>query len=690
MAEGRETRSPAGGRGVGAWLDGAGLSLAFLSLLALGLHKIADFDLWWQLATGAWILEHGLPRIDPFSYGFPERRWIELRWLYYLGIHGLSRAFGLNALILAKLCVLFATTLVLLRLLRSPWSFATNAALLALLCLLFPRFGVRPELMSFLWISLVLLCLDRFKRGGSPRWLLAIPPLQVLWNNTHTLGVLGPVLLWSSAVCELAAARAATRFPLLARDPLPIRGARLRWLAGTAAAATLAGLATPYGLAGFLYPITLMRESGGELSLMIAELHSPLYHAGFHFHFASYVLVVALSGASFLLLPERLVLTRLVWWLGFLWVSLLSQRNISLFGIVAVLVAMANLRDRLDAGTGGGGQLPNAARLAVVAAGLALSWSAVTDRFWRWQDLPQSFGFGVLETSVPIHAMAFVHEQGLPRPVMADLASGGYLLWLDGAKSVYFDGRLEVYGVANLVRGIQSQEDGAAFLGLLRQHRIRTAVLRHPPLRNAIAALESRPDWVPVYFDSAFVVYVLRDEETRGRVDALAIDWEHPVRREAAPPAFATPPDWLAGFFPRVPDSSGRAHEGYLLLLVGSLERSREAFAEAVEQRPDDTWSRIHLAILEHALGRREAASRELARIDRSLLESADVLALRAHLARRQGQPEEAFEFLRRAVAAGDRSPARTRELELLARELPDAAAARAALEELAAGPAAP
>jgi hypothetical protein len=456
----------------------------------------------------------------------------------------------------------------------------------------------------------------------------------VLWNNTHTLGVLGPVLLWSSVACELAAARLGGRFPLLAGDPLPIRGRRLRRLAAAALAASLAGFATPYGLAGFLYPLTLVRETGGELSRLIAELHSPLHHAGFHFHFASYVVVGAASAASFLLRPERLVPTRLAWWLGFLLLSLLSQRNISLFGIVAALVAAANLRDWLDTSGGEGRALAAAVRLSVLALGLLLPWSAVTDRFWRWQELPLSFGFGVQEGSVPIRAMAFVHEQGLPTPVMADLASGGYLIWLDGPGSVYFDGRLEVYGDANLSLGIRSQEDGGAFLGLLRQYGIRTAVLRHPMLRNAIAALEASGDWAAVYFDPWFVVYARRGEATGGRADALALDWGHPLRRTATPPAFATPADWLEGVFPRVPDSSEHANVGYLLLLVGSLERSREAFAEAVRLRPDDTWSRLHLGLLEQALGHAEAARAQLGSLDPELLESEDVLALRQHLAR--------------------------------------------------------
>ena len=52
---------------------------------------------------------------------------------------------------------------------------------------------VRPELLSFVALMATLLCLRRFKAGGSSRWIWFLPAMQVLWCNAHTLWVLGPV-----------------------------------------------------------------------------------------------------------------------------------------------------------------------------------------------------------------------------------------------------------------------------------------------------------------------------------------------------------------------------------------------------------------------------------------------------------------------------------------------------------------
>ena len=66
-----------------------GLPLLFFGcLLALAVHRLFGYDLWWQLATGAWIMENGLPSTDPFSYAFPDRPWIEPRWLYCVAVNG--------------------------------------------------------------------------------------------------------------------------------------------------------------------------------------------------------------------------------------------------------------------------------------------------------------------------------------------------------------------------------------------------------------------------------------------------------------------------------------------------------------------------------------------------------------------------------------------------------------------------
>ena len=64
--------------------------------------EIIAVDVWWQLAAGRWIVETGIPTTDPFSYAFPDREWIELRWLYCLGLYKLTQAFGMGAAVVVK------------------------------------------------------------------------------------------------------------------------------------------------------------------------------------------------------------------------------------------------------------------------------------------------------------------------------------------------------------------------------------------------------------------------------------------------------------------------------------------------------------------------------------------------------------------------------------------------------------
>lgn len=627
----------------GALLDGLALALLALSLATLSLHRIVAHDLWWQLAAGAWILEHGLPDSDPFSYAFPNRPWVELRWLYYLGLHALARSFGLNGLIVAKCLLLIFTFGVLAAALWARQRWVTGLGLLIPLCLMVQRFQIRPELMSFLWIALVLLCLERYKQGGGGRWLVALPCFQLLWSNTHTLWILGPALVWSLFACEGLQGRLRRRFRLWGGDPRPIAGARLSRLALAGLAVTAAGLASPYFPETALYPLTLLRQIryGGPTSLIIQELRSPFLDAGLDFFFLSYLAAIYLSAASFWLRVDGLVLTRLVWWGGFLLASLLSARNVALFGLAAGFVTAANLRDWLDEPAPPDRLrrwLPRAARATLLLAGALLPALAVTDAFWRWQHSDQSFGFGVALRRFPIRAMAFVREHDLPTPVLGTMADSGYLLYAGGEKSVFIDGRLEVYGEEILEYATRVTQDGAAFPGLLEQYGIRTAILNIALQQRPIEALEAHPDWVAVYYDDSHVVYAKREGEGRARVDALAIDWSHPLQPAVQLPPFDAPADWLAGVFPRVPDASGLRQRGQLLLSMRSLDAARADFEAAARLRPDEEDNHLLLGIVQHALGEPEAAAASLSRVRAKRLAEPNVRALRRFLAEVAGR----------------------------------------------------
>ena len=60
-----------------AWVIGA----AVLSLV-LTVQPFRDSDVWWHLAIGHYILAHGIPAVEPFSFLHAANPWVGQQWLY--------------------------------------------------------------------------------------------------------------------------------------------------------------------------------------------------------------------------------------------------------------------------------------------------------------------------------------------------------------------------------------------------------------------------------------------------------------------------------------------------------------------------------------------------------------------------------------------------------------------------------
>ena len=155
-------------------LDTSVLFLFPLCILAFAIHKIVASDFWWQLKTGEWVLEHGFPHTDPFSYAWPDRPWIEMRWLYCVTIHSIFKHFGLNFVILAKAGLLLLLFGLLWRLNAQGKKWAVNLGLVCTLALAQHRFMIRPELATFLLLTATLFVSTDIKmeaeRAGSIRF----------------------------------------------------------------------------------------------------------------------------------------------------------------------------------------------------------------------------------------------------------------------------------------------------------------------------------------------------------------------------------------------------------------------------------------------------------------------------------------------------------------------------------------
>lgn len=639
-------------------MDALVLGLLIACGAAFAIHKIVAHDVWWQLGAGEWIVAHGIPSTDPFSFFAIDRPWIEMRWLYCLLAHLLHRGLGLNALILAKTAILLAALFGFLwRMSPGSAIWTRNLAVLACLSIAHLRFQLRPEVITYLCLTILLFGLHRFVSGGDRRWMVAIPLMQVAWTNLHTLFVLGPVVSWLFVIAELVAARS----PLgkWIGPERPLAPARLRSLVVMALASTVACLVNPYFVKGALFPLVLYGEirSGHVFNEWIDEFRPPFAFFGRNDFTVAYPAVIVVSALAMLLNRRHGRPGSALLWAAFLYLSLLAQRNTALFAIVASagllldlagLAARRALRGRLAA------ILPWGARLLCAGFALIMIPALASDFYYVSTDPAKRFGFGVSPRRFPIQALAFVRQQRLPLPVIAGLGDGGYVLFDGGPRSVFVDGRLEVYGGELLGTALELLQTGRRLDEITRRLGVHTIVARHPNESELIRKLEASPRWIPVYFDSRHVVYVSPRSEHLATVERLRVDWKHPVAREVAVPAAVAPPDWLAGLWPKVADDGEATALGGLFLLVGNLSQARESYETALRLNPRNEATRLHLGLIYRAIGKSAEASALLASVGERLQRQRDVLVLGASIAEMAGRPAEAMETYRQRIANGD------------------------------------
>jgi tetratricopeptide (TPR) repeat protein len=628
-----------------------------LCLFALATHKLFAYDIWWQIASGGWIATHGLPDLDPFSYGFPGREWIEPRWLWCLLVYGVFTHLGVNFLIVLKLALLGMALglFVVIGRGRPAWAVATGVTVILITA--YERFTVRPELLSFVALMLVFLVLDRYRHGGSPRWLWVLPVLQLAWCNAHTLWILGPVTLWIVVVAEAIQSR------LLPRGDT-IAGRRLVRLGIVVVVTTLATLVNPYFLKGVLFPFGLFREiSGGHMfSEAIAELRGPLssYFFAADFRTVGYLTAIVVSAATFVPAWKRPSLARLGLWAAYLFLSIEAWRNVSLFGFVAGTVVMLNLGDASKERAGLILQrvVPWTARAVVAVFVLIMIPLVATDRFYRSQLSHKRFGFGLTDKRYPVRALEFVRRAGLPGHVLHTLGDGGYVLFEGGPGSVYADARLEVYGLANLEQAFQVTWSGEALEREADRTGVHVVLIRNDiGYRHLLRHLDRSPGWVPVYYDHLHLVYLRSTEATAALVERHAFEWSDPRPHSIPiPPALAAP-DWLAGLWPRLPDAFADERLGSLFAGVGNYELALTHFEAAHRTDPRDRRTRMFLALFYEAQGRADEATKLLAGVPSGYLQEPSVHVLAGRIDQWANNPALAVTHFRRARELGSPEP---------------------------------
>jgi tetratricopeptide (TPR) repeat protein len=695
----------------------AAVAALFLLILALCTTFLTDTDLYWHLATGDLILRTGhVPRAEPFSFTVLGHRWVDVHWLYQIGLSFLYGLGGTRALELLRSAVILCVFAFLFRRSRRAVSTTTVVVVLLLATLACQeRFLLRPEIVSWALLlavlSLLEKALDAEGRPARARILfIALPALQILWVNVQGLFILEPVCI------ALALLAAIVEFALARNEPAVRHDADrpIDFLLALAAA-SVAALVNPYGAAALRLPFDQFFVHLGGTSLLsrtIAEFQPPL--SGYLVT-PSIVAFVALAAATLLAIVADFPRVRwfdLLVTVATLVVALRARRNIPLFALAAAPVLarhagalLAPARARIERFASFASVSRTRARAwsgvaapALLAAGMLVLISAVvTNRFFMVQPTERWFGSGEIPDYFPDESARFVAAVGIPGNVFHSLSVGGYLIeaWR-GERGVFIDGRNDPYLDDVLPAYLRAVADPSSFEEVARRYQVTAVLWPHQRAlegKTLLSYLAHGHGWVLVHLDPAAAVYLRADllsparlaedpfpagRDRRAHYEDLARLLDErpfhgpPIREIGLAEFFSVSGDtagaeyFYARALGRLPHSAAVLY-GYALALErrGRAQEARAAYARAVAADGGYLPARAALGSFLLEEGRLKDAEENLDAAYRGGERSARLLDARARLFEQKGDLPRAIASYGEALRGSPRDTGLLRALGL-------------------------
>lgn len=370
-------------------------------------------DIWYHLTWGRSLVEN-------FSF-YPETRtllqqpiYANVYWLFQSLIYALYSFGDIYLVSLFFILIWLAISILWIDLSKAHqfeiWG--PLAFLIFALCVQ-PRFETRPEALSFLFLSVMLVLLTRLnlKQKLTPQIFASFGLTQILWTNCHGYAAFGPLLVLAYLASML--------------------WDRQRW----SKQAYLRG----FGLFGFLLACSLVSPFGWkawqniwalwQVSSILKDLNAelmPLYSFDVTWPYQIFwTVLVLISGFGIFNLVKRQNSFASLIALGGSILAISALRNGPLFLILSAplvgeLLDFAKksraLRRRLEL-----------LRFAPSALALGLSLTVVTGFYFKKIRSLSQFGFRLEKSAYPIDATEFLRKLNFAGKIFSDSYDGGYL-----------------------------------------------------------------------------------------------------------------------------------------------------------------------------------------------------------------------------------------------------------------------
>ncbi len=487
--------------------------LLFYTLLlafVYGIQPIRDFDIWWHLASGFWMMSHHqIPFSDPFSYTRPGAPWLHHEWGASLLFSFIWQQWGTTGLILMKALLLWGILYATGRSIQivSKSGRVPFVSLFFLGYLLLQRVVERPHLFTALFLSLMLFWVVsrgfHLQKIEKKDWL--IPLMFVCWTNIHwgCLVGLGLLFLFWLMAC------------LQSRE----EGCRHRFLFTIVVLSACALLINPFFTQVYTFPFHHL----GMQAIMqrTLEWRSPFTFPYVQVPFFIFLGTLALMiGLWVFTSPARLlVLTPLVY------LALRHARYTDMLELMSlpwmvqtVSVWMEKIKPVLQ-------NKMNWFRVGFVFVllGLFLRFGIpVTPK----GELTYRNDLGVDRPFNFFNGVTFLKENGLEERIFHYFELGGYLMLAD--YPVFMDGRTPIYGDEFFLNAVKALQDTTLFEELYKQWDFGIVYLMRNPAgqSNLPSYLAQNSAWELVYVDDVSFIFLDKRTQNQHVIDQYRINEE--------------------------------------------------------------------------------------------------------------------------------------------------------------------
>lgn len=488
----------------------------FFLLFAGFFHQINAFtqDLGRHLKMGEIILQsHQVPKTNLFSYTYPDFPFINHHWLSEVVFYLIFRMSGPNGLLIfATLTVLFVFSLIYFSALKKDNVFPITIASIFYLGILFERTDLRPEIFSFLFLSVFIVILYKYREGFT-KWIFLLPLIEIIWVNMHIYFFMGLIIVGLFLL------------DFIIKNRKDLSHSYTGVLVFIFISTLIAALINPNGFDGAIYPLKVFGNYGYAI-----EENQNVYFLWLY----SQKTTILFFAASVFLLFSSLILTvkktKLIDWLlclffTFFGVSMIRNFPLFVFGTFIPFVGSLTLIfEKLEQG------FRKKIRVYFFIAKTAAFLIIFIILFWQTMQIAtaKKNGFGL--TAGAGKGVDFFLKNNLKGPIFNNFDIGSYLDFRFYPKEkVFVDGRPEAYPVSFFKEVyIPMQENEKTFDFFTQKYNFNVIFFNYtdqtPWAKSFIKQIVHNKNWQLVYFDDYVVIFVKNNNQNKEIIDRFTVN----------------------------------------------------------------------------------------------------------------------------------------------------------------------